>query len=204
MDGDHISARWRVPGALGKARGRRMRAVFDDAQTRSVARFLEAVIRDAYFMADLTAACLTASGYRPAESSLTTRTPIPDDYPAVQQWQGFLLNLAAALRIYAWEQAGLKNVLPADLPSSTEAFGSLIPAETSGSSENCQTIVTPLCQRVFRVWLERFSRASRGAIATDILLPTNTISEDAFLENLADLLWENRHLASTGVVDNGG
>jgi hypothetical protein len=171
-----------------------MRPVIDDAQRRSVERFLEAVIRDACHMADMTAAFLKDRGWRPSRKKADSHGVLPELNPTMSRAHGVLLNLAAALRIASWERAGLRSELSADLPSSTEAIQRLVPPESPDSSESAP-VVPELSAQVFRTWLERFSRSSRATLGTDIVLPTNAVSEDELLDALADFLFENRHLA---------
>jgi hypothetical protein len=80
------------------------------------------------------------------------------------------------------------------LLTAKEAFQSLLPPETSEDPENTP-IVPELSMKVFRIWLQRFSRSSRATLNTDVLLSTKEVSEDDLLDGLADLLWANRHLA---------
>ena len=88
----------------------------DDAQRRSVEKFLEAVIRDAHYKAKLAAAFLKYCGYRPSKSAVGHSTPsLPEDHRTRQRAECFLLNLGAAMQILAWERAGLRSELPAGL-----------------------------------------------------------------------------------------
>ena len=180
-----------------------MRAVRNAAESQVGERFIEGVIRDAHFMADLTAAFLNAHGFHPSEPS-PPEPLLPADDPLVRQAQTVLLNLAAAIRIARWEQAGLKELLPAELPSATEAFRSVLPAEVGDENGTGPTVTSALSRKVFRVSLERFSNAGLRTIGTDMLLPTHAVSEDELLDALADLLWENRYLRTSGDITDEG
>ncbi len=164
--------------------------VVDEAQKRSVEKFIEAVIRQARYQADLAAAFLLASGYRPCNKQLDPQHSLPEDHPTRQRAEHFLLNLGAAMQIAAWERAGLRPELPADLPTAEEAFRNAL---ATGAEK--PHLELELQSRVFRTWLQLFSRSSRRALGADILLPVSAVSEDELLEALADLLWNNRHLA---------
>ncbi len=98
------------------------------------------------------------------------------------------------MQILAWERAGLRPELPADLPTAEEAFRNLLPEEASGEEENAP-VVPELSMKVFQTWLQRFSRSSRETLNTDVLLPAKAVSKDKLLDALADFLWANRHLA---------
>lgn len=162
----------------------------DEAQNRSVEKFIEAVIRQAHHQAELAAAILHASGYRPCRRQPNPEHLLPEGHPTRQRAECLLLNLGAAMQISAWERAGLRPELPGDLPTAEEAFQNLLP----GDSVNAP-VVSELSLKVFRTWLQRFSRSSRGALGTDIVLRGAAVCEDELLEALADLLWNHRQLA---------
>ena len=172
-----------------------MQPAVNDAEQRAVLKFLEAVIRDAHYMADLTAAFLKAHGSRARENRASSEQVPVEDTPLTRRAEGVLLNLAAALRIASWERAGFRPALPADLPSSYEAFRNLVPPEMPEATEGARAAVPELSLKVFRTWLRFFSRTSHAALSTDILLPMQTVTEDELLDAVADFLWNNRHLA---------
>ena len=171
-----------------------MQPIVDDAQKRSVEKFIEAIIRNARYKAQLAAAFLEAQGFRPKKERVCSPSVEAENSPTRMRAQGFLLNLGAALQLASWERAGLRSELPADLPTSSEAFQNLVPPQVLGSSDGAP--VTPdLSMKVFKTWLQLFSRSSRATLNTDVLLPTKAVSEDELLDALADFLWANRHLA---------
>lgn len=174
----------------------------DDAQRRSVEKFLEAVIRDAHYKAKLAAAFLKEYGFRPSKGRSNSTPSLPEGH-RTRQCGCFLLNLGAAMQILAWERAGLRRELPTDLPTAEEAFRNLMPAETPGGPDKTP-IVAELSMKVFRTWLQRFSRSSRATLNTDVLLPAKTVSEDELLDALADFLWANRHLADAKEESKNG
>ena len=152
-------------------------------------------------MADMTAAFLKAYGHQPSRKRADTQGLLlkadPSKMsPIMLQAHGFLLNLAAALRIASWERAGLRSELPADLPTADEAFQRLWPYEISTTPES-GAIIPELAAQVFQAWLHLFSRSSRASLGTDIVLPIHAVAEvkDKLLDALADILFENRHLA---------
>jgi len=171
-----------------------MKPTYTAAERRSVTKFLEGVIRDAFYKAELAAAFLEAYGFRPRKKRSDSTACLPEDSPARARAECVLLNLGAAMQIAAWERAGLRPELPADLPTAEEAFRNLMPLEKPSPSGKTR-IVAELSMKVFKAWLQRFSRSSQATLGTDVLLPVAAASEDTLLAALADLLWNNRHLA---------
>jgi hypothetical protein len=176
-----------------------MRFLSGDPERQSVENFLAVVIRDAQFMANMTAAFLenhdirpgkkqVKSAVYPTKGSMTLENPMEDT-----RANAFLCNLGAALRIASWERTGLQPVLPADLPSSSEAFRNIVPPEMCGITEDVPDASEPY-QKVLRIWLQQFSRSSHFSLGTDVYLSINTVEEDKLLDAVADLLWQNRHL----------
>jgi len=70
-----------------------------------------------------------------------------------------------------------------------------VPPEMPEATEGARRDVPELSSKVFRTWLRLFSRTSRAALNTDILLRRQTVCEEELLDALADFLWSNRHLA---------
>jgi hypothetical protein len=175
--------------------GAGMQRAVTQAEQRAVLRFLEVIVRDAFYMADLTSAFLKAHGFRARKSCAGSKQVSAEDTPQARRAKGFLLNLAAALRVASWDRAGFRPSLPADLPTWSEAVKNAVPPETPDIANNSVATTTDLPARVFRTWLQRFSRSSRATLNTDVLLSTKGVSEDDLLDALAELLWANRRLA---------
>ena len=185
------------------AKEAKMRAIINkNAERLAVQRFLEAIIRDAIYVADLTADFLDNLGWKSSRKKGDTDNvpleihPMPKMSPVMLRAHGFLLNLAAALRLVSWERAGLRSELPADLPTANEAFQRLLPPEVSDSSES-GLVIPELALQVFRVWLRQFSRNSQASLGIDITLPLHAVAEmeDKLLDILADFLLKNCRLA---------
>jgi len=157
------------------------------------ARLIEAIHREADYMAELTASFLAARGF-PLCGEAGDEKVEDGDGPHVRRAKVFLLNLAAELRLCQWEQAGLRRYLPGTLPPSTVAFRTLVPPDDVGSTEESSGR-TELWSQVFSTWLERFCRGSRATIGVDVVLRLDDLSVDEFLDAMADFLWEHRHLA---------
>jgi hypothetical protein len=159
-------------------------------------RIVESVVASAHFAADLTAAFLRSHGVpRPGKRRATSAPSAPEDDALIARAKGFLLNLGAALRIVWRESSGLGPVLPAGLPTSSEAFRNLIPPEVNTSAGGTSWLTSDLSNGVLDASLRYFSRSSLGTIGADVHVPAQAaIPTDELLEGLADLLWANRHL----------
>jgi hypothetical protein len=151
------------------------------------ARFIAAVVSEAHYVADLVAAFLKAHGYTPHEPSAAE--PRFSDGPLIRQAKGTLLNLGAALRLWQWENAGLRGHLPKTLPSSTDAFRNVVPPKEA------EQRVPPLALAVFDTWVREFCRGGRAVLGTDVILKQDSLCEEHLLDALADFLWDHRHLA---------
>ena len=163
-------------------------------QRGAAVRFIEAVIRDANFMADLTAAFLKAQGFHRVTRTNQSGDGLPADGPIARQAENFLLNLAAALRLARWEQSALRLYLPSSLPSSKEAFRNLVlPVEREPPPDGRKR-ATSLSLDVFRTWVERFCRGGQAELGSDVVLKSSGLSAEALLDALADFLWDHRHL----------
>lgn len=174
-----------------------------DEERQAVVRFLAAVIREAEYAADLVGRFLEAQELkRPKPVAELSEETGDVDSPKILRAKRFLLNLGAALRIAGWERAGLRGGLPADLPAASEAFRNLVPTAGSERPSN-PGLSTDLSAKVFRTWVERFSRSSRTDLAVDMLLPLRSIPEEELLDALADLLWKHRHLSNSEANRNG-
>lgn len=164
-------------------------------EERRAARIIEAVIREAYAQADLVTQFLKALGYWPKKKRSQDPPGIPHDSQATARAEGFLLNLGAALRIALWERAGLRPLLPDDLPTASEAFRNLMPAEDAVTAEHSQRAMPELARKVSEVHSRHFVLDGLATVGADIARPAAPVPEDEFVEALADFLWKHRHLA---------
>jgi hypothetical protein len=183
------------------AKGARMLSDIADHETLVAAGAVQAVIYDAHYMADLVTAFLKTQGYRPLKTCAGSVAgevccdSTSENSSVIRRAKTFLLNLAAALRLAQWERGRLRPSLPADLPIAIEAFRNAVPPEIDGPAEPAHSIMSELSLQVFRTCHQRLSWSSRATLGIDVLLPTQAPSEDELLDGLADLLWNNRHLA---------
>lgn len=104
--------------------------------------------------------------------------------------EAFLLDLGAAMRLFAWEEAGFTAHLEADLPTAREA---ILRAFSEAASETEGPIESPFrfCEAVFRLSVDRFSWTGRQHMNGEVLL--DVPDEDAFVEAMARLLWEHKN-----------
>ena len=122
---------------------------------RSAVELIEAIIRDAEFMADLTASFLDQLGFLPP---LKQRRKEPVALPCE-----FLLELAAVLRLALWERAGLRDRLGRDLPPAEQALDDLFArfAQESPVARSDGTSAG-LVMEVFKTTLSRLAWGGRG------------------------------------------
>lgn len=103
---------------------------------------------------------------------------------------GFLLHLAAALRLSRWETQGFCFHHAAGLPppdqAICDAFDALVDANANP---------TEFCIAVMRLLLERFAWNGLRDLNADIAL--DELSDEAALDVLAQFLWTHRHVATT-------
>jgi hypothetical protein len=102
----------------------------------------------------------------------------------------FLLELAAALRLLAWEQAGLRAHLDAGLPPAAQALRELFLAATGRLPGPPASPAGTLAYRVTALFAERFAWDAQGELGAEVAL--GEADEDALLEALADFLWQHR------------
>jgi hypothetical protein len=102
---------------------------------------------------------------------------------------GFLLHLAAALRLSAWETQGFFFHHAAGLPPAEKAISDAFDALADANANP-----TELCIAVMRLLLERFAWNGPGQLNADIAL--DELSDEAALDVLAQFLWTHRHVAT--------
>lgn len=143
--------------------------VFSDHQ-------IQAIVRHARRMADLTAATMDATGLLPQR---------PVSLPA-----GFLLELGAVLQLRLWERQGLRQHLDADLPTFRLAADHLAARASRGPSEFEGPEAAPLSQRVLRAWMEHFAWEGPCLLEADIVV--GPVNEDQFAEAMAEFVWNHQ------------
>jgi hypothetical protein len=104
---------------------------------------------------------------------------------------GFLLDLAAALRLLCWEQAGLQPQSLGNLPDARHAIREVFGSATNPPREGESRRTDSLALRVVTAYIAHFAWEARVELGADVIL--GEADEDAVLEALADFLWEHRH-----------
>jgi hypothetical protein len=102
----------------------------------------------------------------------------------------FLLHLAAALRLSAWETQGFFIHHDAGLPAADQAICDALYAFADAKANPDQ-----LCIAVMRLSVERFAWNDLRHWKADIAL--DDLSDDQALDVLAQFLWANRPVATT-------
>ena len=135
---------------------------------------VEAVACDAARDAHRVAAFLDAVGLTPSPGSVRH---LPG---------GFLLDLAAALRMLVWEEEMVSVHREAGLPSAKEAAREAFRSAAAGGP----AMPGRISEAVFRLSLDRFAWSGRRALGAEILL--DDPDEDALVEAMARFLWASR------------
>ena len=104
----------------------------------------------------------------------------------------FLVGLAAALRLFSWEQGGLRIHRDAGLPSAAEALQLVARSITTHEpvARKEQASRQLLCQ-ILTVFVERLAWNGRALLEADLEL--GEADEETLVDALADLLWAHRH-----------
>ena len=102
---------------------------------------------------------------------------------------GFLLHLAAALRLLVWETQGFFFHQADGLPSARQAIRDAFHALQDPGADP-----RDFCVHVLRLSLERFAWNGPRDLHADIAL--DDLSDDAALDVLAEFLWASRHLVT--------
>jgi len=108
---------------------------------------------------------------------------------------GFLLELAAILRIAAWQRAGLARDLNEAFPPARELLEDLIRRFTAEpmSFDFKMPVVPPrLCSQVVSTWFARCAWNSPSEMGADVWV--GEIDDDLLFDVLADFLFEMRNV----------
>ena len=101
----------------------------------------------------------------------------------------FFLDLGAALRLLDWEERGIGVHLDVGLPPARQAVREVLLSLTA-MPDSPSTPADSLAYRVMIVFIEHFAWSGCAELGADVTL--GETHEEAFLELLADFLWEHR------------
>ena len=153
-----------------------------------VVSFVAAMIRLGHRQADLAAAFLREVGIQPAPGQ-TLALP-----------REFLLEVGAIMQIAQWEQSGLRDLMPVDLPSAGAALDDLARRLYETSEEYAANQSgTELSMQVMKAWIRHCALAAPEELGVDVVLHGRPAVE--LLEEIADFLWQHRHLADDPVEE---
>ena len=115
------------------------------------------------------------------------------NHPCAEQVKSadFLLELGVVLTLSKWEAAGLTPYL-GRFPRAAEAISELFGREGGNAADDGRQL---LFHRLLRFWLFNFSHFELVRPDQPMLLVGS--AADHLLEELAEFLWQFRHLAST-------
>jgi hypothetical protein len=137
---------------------------------------VDAVAADAAADADLVIGFFRAVGLAPAAGRTAA-------FPGA-----FLLDLGAALRLWAWEAAGLNIHRDAGLPAARDAFRQVCLDAVKPAARDPNP---PLHRAVVRLAADRLAWTGRRDLGATIAL--GDPDGDDLVDALARMLWANRH-----------
>ena len=147
-------------------------------------RLTAAIVQNAELAAQLTARCLHGLNQRmKAEGVLPEAAEL--SLP-----RGFLLEIGAVGQLRVWEMQGLRPYLPADLPTFADATAELYRRAREEPAEFQTAAGAKLSPRVLQVWIESFCWEGPALLEANLLL--GDVDEDALVDAVAHLLWNNR------------
>ena len=147
-------------------------------------QFVAAAAFRARYVADLIGRALQQLGIDSGTESRPVRFPAD-----------FLRDLGAVLQLKVWEGSGITAHLDAGLPSADEASSQVASRAMSGGYDETTDSTSTLSHRVFRLTMEEFGWDGPGILGADVHLRND--DDDAFVDMLAEFLWQNRHAFNT-------
>jgi hypothetical protein len=112
----------------------------------------------------------------------------PDPPICFPAW--FLVELAAALRIWLWEASGLRIHLDAGLAPARESLLSVFCRAKEVANGHASSNATPLMNNVIELSINRLAWSARRDLGAEVVL--GEADEDTIVETLANLIWKHR------------
>ena len=146
----------------------------------AVADFAGAVYFQAHRSADQVAALLRELGMLPANGD---RPATPVALPAE-----FLLGLDLVLRFATWERSRIFVHVEAGLPDAEDLFARVILLQ---HGPELQALVTSIAAKSIELFYQHFVWSVGVELQVDLAMSGDV--DDAFLDAVADFLWQHRH-----------
>lgn len=105
---------------------------------------------------------------------------------------GFLLELGAIAQIGVWDRLGLTPSLDPSLPSPGEAAQSAVDRTLAAPCRRLSVQDTVLIRRITSLLLNRFCWDAKVEANADLVIGES--DEDAMVEAIAMICWQNRHI----------
>jgi len=135
---------------------------------------IQAVVRNAERCADIAGASLVAI--------------FPGELVSLPK--AFLLEFSAILQLGMWERQGLRQFLPADIPSFLDSARQLGQRARKGSGEFEGANAAPLSRQVLQTWIDHFAWEGPDLLQAEIVVG-EVDDEDGFADLLAGFIWEH-------------
>jgi hypothetical protein len=158
----------------------------DPLTPQAAASLLEAAYCQGWLMAGAAIQHLEGAGILPARKQ-RRQTPV-HVAPAI------LMELAAMLRLAAWQAGGLCHAYEAVFAPAFAALEESLARLTADPDAFAQQAgMPPVADEVLRLWEQQFAWRGLEELHADVLLALERVAEDRVLEVLADFLWNHRH-----------
>jgi hypothetical protein len=106
-------------------------------------------------------------------------------------------DLSAIFRLQKWEQSQLNLPFSSDLPSANELLmGFVLTLEASTTQPLRPEQFGGLARKVLRLAIKHFVWAAPIELNAEISLDASANEDDQFINQIADLLWNNRHMSN--------
>jgi hypothetical protein len=139
-------------------------------------------------------AVVARGGERTAESTIELLTmlgfPRPGAGEHYRLTAAFLAGLGIALRLHAWEMAGLHVHRDAGLPRARELLDEVIKHTVASKADTGDGFVRSLLPKFLEVTKKRLAWGGKPLLGADVVL--GNPDEDALLDALARLCWACR------------
>jgi hypothetical protein len=106
-----------------------------------------------------------------------------------------LMELSAALCLGAWEDGGLCQLLEEDSSSAYSVMDESVAKLTADPGAFARLDgLPPLIDKLFDLWVKRFAWSGLEDLNADVVLDLSESDEEGLLKDVAEFLWNHRHL----------